>query len=87
MLKNKTIHKDYNQIINTNNQLSIKTLEEIIPQNDSVRILSQIMEELNYEKLMKAYSPKGINPVVSPKVLFKILVYAYMNNIYSSRKI
>ncbi|MEF9991770.1 MAG: hypothetical protein RSD22_07455 [Romboutsia sp.] len=87
MLKNKTIHKDYNQIINTNNQLSIKTLEEIIPQNDSVRILSQIMEELNYEKLMKAYSPKGRNPVVSPKVLFKILVYAYMNNIYSSRKI
>jgi transposase len=87
MLKNKTIHKDYNQVINTNNQLSIKILEEIIPNNDSVRILSQIMEELNYEKLMKAYSPKGRNPVVSPKVLFKILVYAYMNNIYSSRKI
>lgn len=87
MLKNKTIHKDYNQVINTNNKLSIKILEEIILHNDSVRILSQVMEELNYEKLMKAYSPKGRNPVVSPKVLFKILVYAYMNNIYSSRKI
>lgn len=87
MLKNKTVHKDYNQVINNNKQLSIKILEEMIPNNDSVRILSQIMEELNYEKLIKAYSPKGRNPVVSPKVLFKILVYAYMNNIYSSRKI
>ena len=87
MLKNKTVHEDYNQVINNNNQLSIKILEEMIPHNDSVRILSQIMEELNYEKLIKAYSPKGRNPVVSPKVLFKILVYAYMNSIYSSRKI
>ncbi len=43
MLKSKTIHKDYNQVINTNKQLSIKILEEIIPHKDSVRILSQIM--------------------------------------------
>lgn len=36
---------------------------------------------------MRAYSPKGRNTIIQPKVLFKILVYAYMNNIYSSRKI
>ncbi|WP_243169641.1 transposase [Clostridium algidicarnis] len=36
---------------------------------------------------MKAYSQKGRNPEVLPKSLFKILLYAYMNNIYSSRKI
>ena len=62
MLKNKTVHKDYNQVINNNNQLSLEILEELIPNDDSVRILSQVMEELNYEKLMKAYSPKGRNP-------------------------
>lgn len=87
MRKKKTIHEDYNQVINNNNQLSIKILEEMIPHNDSVRILSQVMEELNYEELIKAYSPKGRNPVISPKVMFKVIVYAYMNNIYSSRKI
>ncbi len=87
MPKNKIVHKDYNQNINNNKQISLKILEDLIPSNDSVRILSQIMEELNYSKLMKAYSTKGRNSVVSPKVLFKILVYAYMNNIYSSRKI
>ncbi|WP_374058037.1 transposase, partial [Hafnia paralvei] len=37
--------------------------------------------------LIRAYSTKGRNPEVSPIILFKILVYAYMNNIYSSRKI
>lgn len=59
----------------------------LIPEDDSVKLLSQIMEGLDYTKLMKAYSRKGRNPNVSPKNLFKIMVYAYMNNIYSSRKI
>jgi len=59
----------------------------LIPEDDSVRLLSQIMEELDYTKLYQAYSSQGRNPVVEPKILFKILIYAYMNNIYSSRKI
>ncbi|SUY46823.1 transposase [Clostridium putrefaciens] len=59
----------------------------LIPEDDSARLLSQIMEELDYTILMKAYSKKGRNPEVLPKNLFKILLYAYMNNIYSSRKI
>ncbi|WP_172556370.1 transposase [Clostridium putrefaciens] len=59
----------------------------LIPEDDSVRLLSQIMEELDYTILMKAYFQKGRNQEVLPKNLFKILVYAYMNNIYPSRKI
>ena len=59
----------------------------LIPEDDSVRLLSQIMEELDYTKLYQAYSSQGRNPVVEPEILFKILIYAYMNNIYSSRKI
>ena len=59
----------------------------LIPEDDSVRLLSQILEELYYTKLNEAYSSQGRNPVVEPKILFKILVYAYMNDIYSSRKI
>lgn len=59
----------------------------IIPSDDSVRLLSQVMEELNYKKLLQAYSTKGRNPVVDPPTLFKILVYAYSQRIFSSRKI
>ena len=61
--------------------------EVLIPKDDSVRLLSQILEGLNYEKLYRAYSSSGRKPAVEPKILFKVLTYAYMNNIYSSRKI
>jgi len=58
-----------------------------IPADDSVRLLSNVLEEIDYTELYGAYSRKEKNTAVSPKNLFKILVYAYMNNIYSSRQI
>ena len=57
--------------------------EVIIPVDDSVRLLSNVLEEIDYTELYRAYSRKEKNNAVSPKNLFKILVYAYMNNIYS----
>jgi transposase/RNase P subunit RPR2 len=59
----------------------------LIPEDDSVRLLSHLLEGLNYNKLLKAYSHKGRKPAVHPKTLFKIIAYAYMNNIYQSREI
>ena len=35
--------------------------------------------------MYEAYSSKGRKPAVEPKTFFKILTYAYMINIYSSR--
>ena len=61
--------------------------EVIIPEDDSVRLLSQILEELDYRELYKAYSSEGRNPATEPRILFKVMVYAYMEFIYSSRKI
>jgi transposase len=61
--------------------------EVIIPENDSVRLLSLIMEELNYTELYKAYSREGRKPATEPKVLAKVLIYAYMEIVYSTRKI
>ena len=62
-------------------------MDVLIPEDDSVRLLSLMMEELDYKKLYEAYSPNGSNPTVPPKILFKILIYSYMNDIWSSRKI
>ena len=59
----------------------------IHPKDESVRLLSHILEELDYHDLYKAYSQKGRNPAVEPKLMFKIVVYAYSQGIYSSRKI
>lgn len=62
-------------------------MEGLIPKDESIRLLSHILEELDYTGLYKAYSQSGRNPAVEPKLMFKILVYAYSQNIYSSRKI
>lgn len=62
-------------------------LEGLISEDESVRLLSHELEELDYTLLYQAYSAKGRNPAVDPKTMFKILTYAYSQNIYSSRRI
>ena len=79
--------KDYNEF-NDNFQLILPlNLENLIPEDDSVRLLSHVLEGLDYRKLYKAYSSVGRKPAVEPKIMFKIVSYAYAQNIYSSRKI
>ena len=86
-MQNFTLYKNYSQI-SENYQLKLPIdLDVLIPEDDSVRLLSLMMEELDYKKLYEAYSPNGRNPAVPPKILFKILIYAYMNDIWSSIKI
>lgn len=63
------------------------SFENIIPDDDSVRLLYDVMEGLDYTKLNESYSTIGKNPAIEPESLFKILVYGYMKGIYSSRKL
>lgn len=79
--KNYTTFQDSYQLVLPFN------LEELIPEDDSVRLLSHELEGLNYSELYAAYSSKGRKPVIEPITMFKILVYAYSQNIYSSRGI
>ncbi len=58
----------------------------LIPQNDRVRLLSQLVEEMNLTGLYDTYSRTG-KIRVSPRIMTKILLYAYMEGIYSSRGI
>lgn len=86
-MKTKYLHPDYSKF-EMGNQLALPIETGIlIPADDSVRLLSQVLEELNYSKLYAAYSRFGRNPAVSPKNLFKVLVYGYMNNTYTSRQL
>ncbi len=61
--------------------------EVLIPVDDSVRLIDQVLEEIDYRELYLTYSSEGRNPAVEPKTLFKIMVYAYSQHIYSSREI
>jgi transposase len=66
--------------------LPIET-EVFIPVDDSVRLLDQLLEELDYSVLYRSYASSGRNPAIHPKNLFKVMVYAYSQGVYSSRKI
>lgn len=82
------LHKKNYTEFNDGYQLVLPlNLEGLIPEDDSVRLLSHILEGLEYTKLYKAYSSTGRNPAVEPKIMFKIMTYAYSQNIYSTRKI
>jgi len=80
-----SLQQDYTKNSGTIQLVLPIATEILIPANDSVRLLSQVLEELDYTKLYRAYSHKGRNPAVSPKNLFKVLVYGYMSDIKTSR--
>lgn len=55
----------------------------IIPEDDSVRLLSQFVEGLDLSGLYATYQRVPVNP--SPRCLLKIVLYSYMNRVFSSR--
>ncbi len=61
--------------------------EFLIPDDEPVRLLDQVLEELDYRELYLTYSAQGRNPSADPKALFKVFVYAYSQGITSSRGI
>lgn len=63
------------------------SFENIIPDDDSVRLLYDVTEGLNYTELYKTYSTNGRNPVILPETMFRIIIYGYMEGIYSSRNL
>ena len=68
-------------------QLQLPTdLEDLIPENHLVRRVHAAIERLNLDPLIKQYKGGGTSSY-HPKMLLKVLIYAYTQQIYSSRKI
>ena len=68
------------------NQLVLPlNFEILIDENDPVWKLTEICDTLDYTRLYDEYLRHW--RVIDPVVLFEILVFAYMNGIYSSRAI
>ena len=61
-------------------------IDEDIADNDPVRMVDALVESLNLESFRKLYKECGRSPY-HPRMMLKVILYAYMNNIYSCRKI
>lgn len=82
MTKHINLQKNYTEF-SGGYQLKLPlNIETIIPENDSVRLLSQFVEEMDLTDLYSTY--ERINSL-SPRTLLKIVLYSYMNGDYSSR--
>ena len=71
-----------------NNNRSFLTIDpnEEISQNDPVRVVDSIVENPDLKDFRELYKGKGRCPY-HPKMMHKIILYSYMNNVYSCRKI
>src|SRR3954468_7267964 len=66
-------------------QLLAQSWDEKIKQGHPVRIVDQVVEHLNLSELYRSYKGGGTSSH-NPKMLLKAIIYAYIRNIYSSRK-
>ena len=81
--RTKVVFKDYspNQIL-----LLPPSLEDMIDPNHPVRVINQVIDSLDIDALIKKYKGGGCSSY-HPRLMLKILIYGYLTNLYSSRKI
>ncbi len=69
-------------------QLSLlpPSYDDFIPTNHPVRVVNSILDQVDISSIERTYKGGGTSSY-HPRVLIKVLIYAYLRNLYSSRKI
>ena len=62
------------------------SLEELIPEGHLVRVVNEMIEQLDIEPLKRQYKGGGTS-AYHPKMLLKVIIYAYSQRTFSSRRI
>jgi len=71
----------------TNDNLLLPpSLGELISTNDPVRVVDRIIEQIDLQSLYSKYSRLGSH-AYHPRLMLKLIVYGYLRNIYSSRRL
>ena len=86
MARGKTLSVVFKSNFQHQGMLLPPDLNELIAINHPVRVVNEVLEKIDISQLIRQYKPGGTSSY-HPRLLLKILVYAYINNIYSSRKI
>lgn len=61
-------------------------LDEMVSEGHPVRIVDSIIDKVDIQSILATYSGGGTSGY-HPRMLLKVLIYAYLKNIYSSRQI
>lgn len=68
------------------NLLLPPSLDELVPKNHMVRVVDAVLDRLDISDILSTYRGGG-NSAFNPKMMLKVLVFAYLSNVYSSRRI
>ncbi len=68
------------------NLLLPPSLDELVPENHMVRVIDAVIDRLDISDILSTYRGGG-NSAFNPKMMLKVLVFAYLSNVYSSRRI
>lgn len=72
----------------TPNQLLLipPSWEEMIAENHPVRVVAEVIDKIDIRPVNRKYKGGGTSSY-HPRLLLKLLVYGYLCNVYSSRKL
>ena len=68
------------------NLLLPPSLDELVPQNHMVRVVDAVIDRLDISAILSSYRGGG-NSAFNPRMMLKVIVFAYLSNVYSSRRI
>lgn len=68
------------------NMLLPPSLDELVPENHMVRVVDAVIDRLDISDILSTYRGGG-NSAFNPRMMLKVLVFAYLSNVYSSRRI
>lgn len=80
---NKQVFKPYHQ---DQPMLLPPSLEELIPAGHLVRVVNEIIDQIDIAPLVEQYKGGGTS-AYHPQMMLKVIVYAYTQRIFSSRRI
>ena len=86
MQKTFTLQKDYSRLGGCRQLVLPLDVEYLIPSDDQVRLLSRLIDGMWLGDLYRTYQRTEKENEPTPRQMLKIMIYAYMNHIYSSRR-
>ncbi len=77
------IYKPYAQ-----NEISLfpLNLEEMVPSNHRARVVNAVIDRLDISAIENGYKAGGTS-IYHPRMMLKVITYAYLDNVYSGRRI
>src|SRR5438105_8958864 len=86
MSKGKTLSVVFKANHQNQGMLLPPDLNDLITTNHPVRVVNDVLDKVDITSLLHQYKPGGTSSY-HPRMLLKVVIYAYINNVYSSRKI